>query len=369
MYGAKPFQQSTDVAMPKSRRDLSDILRAVMIIEAVSDRRPGVSSDDIEKAIGIVKQAKDTGTRRFSSRRVAKGRRGDHGLAPETLEKILSLEPDAWPVCSPIIWELVRFGRFDLQNPDLYYKALSKPVHNALHLQTSFLGVQRLGTLFNPVTLVQLRYLTVLGTLDAVTALWKLLLEAIEGGDNTVLTIASHIPPALAIFYRRPEGKRTAILLFARMRQLILDQVQFDGLELSLSSYNLAAFAERACAWKLPEFGILHHSALRDEARRRRLGSPVGAQKAGEPERRSLPTHRALPDLPDEVLEWLERARPRMRKVRRRPIKWTKWTGRAPWPIDAIAQSHLSSTTWGEYAIAQFKKELGDYFFADTPRG
>ena len=244
-------QQTTGVAMPKSKRDLTDILRSVMLIEAVSDRRSSLSSDEIEKAIGMVKQAKDTGTRRFSSQRVAKSRRGDHGLAPETLEKILSLDPDAWPVCSPIIWELLRFGRFDLQNPDLYYKAISKPVHNALHLQTSFFGVRRLGTLFNPITFVQLRYLALLGTLDAVTALWKILLEAIRRGDNTVLMIASHIPPALAIFYGRPEGKRTAILLFARMRQLILDRVQFGGLELSLSGYCLADFAERATSTPL----------------------------------------------------------------------------------------------------------------------
>lgn len=353
--------------MPKSKRDLSDILRAVMIIEAVSDRRPSVSSDEIEKAIGMVKQAKDTGTRRFSSQRVAKSRRGDHGLAPETLEKILSLEPDAWPECSPIIWELLRFGRFDLQNPELYYKAISKPVHNALHLQTSFLGVRRLGTLFNPVTFVQLRYLALLGTLDAVTALWKLLLEAVEESNDKVFMIASHIPPALAMFYRRAEGKRTAILLFARMRQLILDRVQFDGEELSLSGYDLAAVADRACTWEFPDLGMLHHSALRTEARTRWLGSRAEVKETGEPARRGLPAHYTLPDLPGNVMEWVERERAPLRKVRSRPIKSTKWVDPAPWPIEAIKVPHPSGASWGKYAIAQFKAELGDYFCADVP--
>jgi hypothetical protein len=356
-----------NVAMPKSKRDLADLLRAVMVIEAVSDRRPSASSDDIEKGLGMVRQAKETGSRRISSGRIAQSRRGDHGLHPKTLERILELEPDAWPVCSPIIWELVRFGRFHLLHPDLYYEAISKPVHNLLHLRTLLFGVQRLGSLFNPVTLVQLRCLVALGTLDAVTALWKLLLEAVEEGNNNILMIASHIPPALAMFHRRAEGKRTAILLFARMRQLILDRVKFDGEELSLSGYDLAAVAGRACTWALPDFGMLHHSALRNEARTRWPGPRVEAKETGGPARRGLASHYTLPDLPGNVMEWIERERAPLRKVRSRPIKSAKWTGRAPWPIEAINLPHPSGASWGKYAIAQFKAELGDYFCVDVP--
>lgn len=363
-YEANPLLLNTDVAMPKSKRDLADLLRTVMIIEAVSARRPSMSADNIEKAIGNVKQAKDTGTRRFSSRRVAKGRRGDHGLDPKTLAKVLSLEPEAWPKCSSIIWQLVRSGQFDLPHPDVYYDELSNPVYNLLHLQALVFGPWPLGTIENPVTLVQLRCLVVLGTLDAVTALWKLLIEAVEAGNDKILLIATYIPPALAMFYRRPEGKRTAILLFARMRQLILDRVRFDGVELSLSRYDLAAVADQAPSWELPKFGMLRHSALRDQASVRWLGS--SAEALGEPLRSGLPGDFRLPDPPDEVLDWFERALPRVRKVRRRPTTWAKWTGRVPWPIDVINQPHPSKASWGEYAIAQFKKELGDYFFADA---
>lgn len=353
--------------MPKSKRDLADLLRSVMIIEAVSDRRSSTSSDDIEKYLGMVKQAKDTGLRRISSRRIAQARRGDHALCPKTRERVLGLEPDAWPVCSPIIWELVRSGHFDLPHPDLYYKALSKPVHNLLHLRTLVFGVQRLGSLCNPVTLVHLRCLAVLGTLDAITALWKLLLEAVEEGNDTALMIASHVPPALAMFYRRAEGKRTAILLFARMRQLILDRIQFDGVELSLSGYDLAAAADRACSWEFPDLGMLHHSALRNEARTRWLESRAEAKETGKPARHGLPGIDRLPDLPGKVMEWVERARAPLRKVRSRPINSAKWTGRAPWPIEAINLPHPSGVSWGKYAIAQFKTELGDYFWEDVP--
>lgn len=76
--------------MPKSKRDLADLLRSVMIIEAVSDRRSSTSSDDIEKYLGMVKQAKDTGLRRISSRRIAQARRGDHALCPKTRERVLA---------------------------------------------------------------------------------------------------------------------------------------------------------------------------------------------------------------------------------------------------------------------------------------
>ncbi|WP_157511115.1 hypothetical protein [Frateuria sp. Soil773] len=353
--------------MPKSKRDLADLLQSVMIIEAVSDRRPSASSDNIEVALGLVKQVRDTNKRRFSSGRVTQSRRGDHALRPETLKEVLSLEPEAWPVCSDIIWPLLRSGRFELLHPDLYYKGLSKPVHTVLHFKTSTFSFGPLGAVFNPVTLGHVSCLAVLGTLDAVTALWKLLIEAIENGDHTVLMIARHIPPALAMFYRRPEGRRTAIVLFARMRQLILDRVQVDGIELSLSNYDLAAVADGTSSWGLPSLGAPHHPAFPKEAETRSLVSPVEGKEAAKPVRHGLPSHRGPPELPKEALKWLERACAPIRKVRRRRITGAKWTGRAPWPIDVINQPHPSHAAWGDYAIAQFKKELGDYFFAGAP--
>lgn len=380
--------------MPKSKRDLADLLRSVMAIEAVSGRRSSVSSDDIEKGLGMVKQAKDTGSRRISSRRIAQARRGDHALGPKIYQKVLELAPHAWPECSPIIWELVRSGRLHSQNADEYYSTISKQIHSLLHLRTTAFGLQRLGWIFNPVTFDHLRCLVALGTLDAVTALWKLLIEADDEGSDKVLAIASYIPPALATFYRRPEGRRTAILLFARMRQLILDRVQWGGRELSLCDYDLRAVADRAFSWALPPMEIPHGSELRRKTQDRSLLSPAEVEKTEQLVQAALrsrylrrdmavgkavtlagPTgevrpvrvgRRGLPDIPSEVAEWIERERAPLRQVGNRSPKSAKWADPAPWPIDVINLPHPSGTKWGKYAIAQFKGALGDYFCADA---
>ncbi|MFC4761756.1 hypothetical protein ACFO8R_01300 [Dyella koreensis] len=371
--------------------DFASVLESVMAIEAISSAMPRASSEVIEDELGMVKERQD-GPGRVSSGRIAKSRRGDHGLDAQVLQRLIQLKPRAWPWCNPFIWELMRSGQLPMQDEEVRYNTFSEQVHKLLHVRTMMFGIQRVGSgSFQPVTLHHLRCLVMVGTLDAIAALWMLLIQAVAKGSDDILVIASHIPPALAMFYRRPEGQRTAVLLFARMRQLILDRVRTDVHELSLCRYDLPAVANRAMAWTLPALEIPHHSALHRKMagastlsraqeetiermmsaslRKRRTGRAVVTEKivtlalTGD----VRPAHRGmvgLPEVPSDVVEWIECSRAPLRRIGRRSAKVTQWVHPAQWPLALINQPHSSGVCWEKKAVAMFKEELGDYLCA-----
>lgn len=85
------------------------------------------------------------------------------------------------------------------------------------------------------------------GTLDAVAALWSLLLEAkAEDSHEIAWQCARHMPPALALAAQNRPVRRVALPIFARIRQLALDALNFNGQKLQLSRYELLRVSESA---------------------------------------------------------------------------------------------------------------------------
>lgn len=378
--------------MPK-KRDLADILESVMIIEATSAYMPRPSSDAIEVKIGMVKQAKATEGRRLSSGRITKARRGDHRLELPTIQKLLDIDRQIWPECSPLIWELIRSGKLNPLTEAGCYSTLSASVRKLLPAPPERFGILRKGGDPHALTTPHhLRCLVAAGTLDTITALWMLLIQADAAGSDNVLLIASYIPPALAMFCRRPEGRRTAIFLFARMRQSILDRVQWGGQELSLCGYDLHAAATRAAFWPTPAVEIPHKPNLCNEPPRIKKLSPAELEaidRLVQSARRSRfakrvvhtgkvvtvdslherqPAHMARtepPGLPNQLVEWIERERAPLRRAGSRPPNAAKWAYPARSPLTLANQPHPSGATWGKKAITLFNRELEAYLGAD----
>ena len=391
----KPFGAGEEMVLIDRQyrpHDLASLLESVMAIEAVSSVMPRPSSHVIESKLGFVKpRLHAAGV--HSSGRIAKSRKGAHGLEPQTLQKLMRLYPSALPPCSELIWQLIRSGELHEQDYQERYKTFSGHVYKLLHVRMMVWGKQCVGEwLGGPVTLDHLRCLVTVGTLDAIAALWMLLIRAIEDRADNVLDIASHIPPALALFYRRPEGRRTAVLLFARMRKLILDSLQANGYELSLCRYNLAAAADGAVPWTLPAMEIPYARQLgrksrppsalpelpkeildlytRRHRKRHFAEVPAPAQSVNRPpttESSNKPhlsqaSESGLLDLPSDVVEWIERWRAPLRHAGRRPAQAPKWAHSWLRPGHLINQSQTSYASWGPKAIAVFEYELGDFF-------
>lgn len=83
------------------------------------------------------------------------------------------------------------------------------------------------------------------GSIDAVAVIWSLLLEAAaDGSQEIVWQCARHLPPALALTAQCRSVRRIALLIFARIRQLTLDGLTFDGRTLELAQYELLSVAD-----------------------------------------------------------------------------------------------------------------------------
>lgn len=102
----------------------------------------------------------------------------------------------------------------------------------------------------------KLLQLCFLGTLDGVAVLWLLLSEAVRTKQNMALAlrIGAHLPPALALYARTsPAYARIAVLIFARLRQLVLDPLRADNEAFAFEGYDLRRAANEARDWPDPE--------------------------------------------------------------------------------------------------------------------
>ena len=97
----------------------------------------------------------------------------------------------------------------------------------------------------------QLLQLCFAGTLDGVTALWLMLGEAVSAKSLALgQKIGTYLPPALALYaVTSPAHQRIAVLIFARLRQLVLDDLQADGQVFALAGYDLCQAASEAKKW------------------------------------------------------------------------------------------------------------------------
>lgn len=316
-----------------------------MLIEGLSNLLPRPSSHIIEEKLGWVKKRRKSPDKEgrehvgsLNSGRIAKARKGDHGLSPRTIQELQHLCRGKVPYCSPVIWELIRSNTVEEHRKAEPYKSLSDAAFNITHCDTIF-AVQRLGGhSARSLTHHDVLRLAALGNLDAITALWLLLNDAIADRAASALLIASYIPPALALLYRRPEGRRIAVLLFARMRQLILDSVSVGNRELSLCRYSVIRAAEAAS--KRPAFD----------------------DDAATMPKRMLEQREVHPDVPNSVADWFKQWCAPTRMSRPSGTSRTKWANPALRPKNLINHGQPDFAYWGQAAQASFQAELKDYW-------
>ena len=237
------------------------------------------------------------------------------------------------------LWGLVRTGQLPCEGGDRGYGKLDDAaywtVREPLVLTN---GVRGLTWPVLHMTEDGLVRLAAQGSVDAVAALWMLLLEdsGSERDPKEILIIATYIPPAIALLSLSPVGLRVARLLFARIRQLVLDSLVYDGYQLSLERYDLAKVTETVTGWSPGCIG----SANPYKDRR----------KGAEP-------------TPSAIHDWMERSRAPLRKIRRQPAK-------PRWRVDLSPSAHTTErrfklehlSVMHANAIAISKAELKDYW-------
>jgi hypothetical protein len=193
---------------------------------------------------------------------VTRLRRVDIMLSQAMRLKLLGHYPALENVVDSPIWELSRamalrarhetrerntdgFSEEDIAG---YAAALGPAVVHAI--DTGFFGSILGGAIrYGPrPTDAELTRVALLGTFDAVAALWILVLRQadIDHKIADALHVARYIPPALALLLRSDEGRRVALFLFAHMRQTTLDVLRADEMGLVLHEYDLVAAARSA---------------------------------------------------------------------------------------------------------------------------
>ncbi len=152
------------------------------------------------------------------------------------------------------LWAMLRELRM---LSDGEYKALEPASRAAFHLRHCWIFKDPRSPLEEVA-----RNLAACGTFDAVAALSSLLLEAENGGrPDLAFHCARHLPAAIALLGASPMGHRVALLILARLRQVCLDRMCWQGQRLALSDYDLPAL--RASAGRLPPL-VLGHTVWRE---------------------------------------------------------------------------------------------------------
>jgi hypothetical protein len=166
-------------------------------------------------------------------------------LRESTLQLVVDKLPGAMPALAPLLWSLIH-GSLWL-SPALI-DTLDDAAFWSMHVRPLLIPFPML---IERMTEDRLRALTTLGSLDAVAALWCVLLAAIEDKRDTDALIASrYLPPAIALLSCRAETQRIAPLIFARCRQLVLDRVSAAEMRLDLFEYDLSRAARSALGWQ-----------------------------------------------------------------------------------------------------------------------
>ncbi|OOG41405.1 hypothetical protein B0E51_06795 [Rhodanobacter sp. C05] len=301
---------------------------------------PTHSAHAVEKRLGWVDgRSSEAGNQ--NSGRIAKARVGKHVLQEGTLATLALQFDDVSSAIRSPLWDLVRTGSFSENLGGDDYGVLNDAAYWAIHVPIPFISAERgRSWLIERPTEDQLAKLAAQGSLDAVAALWMLILDSGKSKSDLkqIFTIATYIPPTLALLSLSPVGLRIARLLFARIRQQTLDNLTFDGYQLSLGHYDLAKVAGTVTGW-----------------------SP-GCIGPANPYTKERGRVEAEP-LPSVIHDWLERSRAPMRKVRRQPAK-------PRWRVDLSPSAHTIErrfelehpSVMHPRAISICKAELKDYW-------
>lgn len=304
---------------------------------------PTHSAHAVEKLLGWV-DGRNSKAGRKNSGRIAKARTGKHVLPERTLARLVLCCGVVSPVTRSPLWELVRTGRFPEGLGGDDYGMLNDAAYWVIHVPIPLISAVRgRAWLVDRITEDRLVRLVAQGSLDAVAALWMLILDGGKAKSDLkrIFTIATYIPPTLALLSLSPAGLRVARLLFARIRQLTLDHLTFDGYQLSLERYDLAKVAGTVTGWSPGCVG------------------PANPYKKIGGRAKIVPT-------PLAILDWIERSRAPVRKVRRQPAK-------PRWRADLSPSEHTTErrfelehfSVMHPKAIGICKAELKEYWAPD----
>jgi hypothetical protein len=217
------------------RGDLAGLLNSMALAEGAVAASPTQRAHAVEKSAGWV-YARKADEGEVDSRRIARARRGSLVLQAKSRNRLQACLPCISVATCPLLWELVRGRALAIDDA---MATLSDQAFWCLH--DAAIRWRVFGRPKAPLTDDDLAQLALQGTYEAVAVLWLLVTGAPSsgwpGGDK--IHIARYLPPALAVLSSRPSAARVAYVLFARIRQLTLDDLFGEQGWLWLATYDL----------------------------------------------------------------------------------------------------------------------------------
>lgn len=215
-------------------KDFASTLMTVACVEALllSDRTATPYAWE-KKTYGAIDRFYGSGPKTRGS--MARNRSGQVVVLPKRLTEWATGRPGVAEVAGSPLWLMLREQQ---QWSDAQWLALEPASRLVLHEYLSLVNEYRR----RPMDSTLPRRLAACGTFDGIAALWKLLLDAqSDGRRELAFDCARHLVAAVTLLGATPVGNRVAFPILARIRQLGLDQVRWEGRVLSLSDYDLPA--------------------------------------------------------------------------------------------------------------------------------
>ena len=228
---------------PRIARDAAGMLRVIAMIDTVLAAPGCASAYAVEKKLKWPVRARCNDSGPKTPGLISKYRTGEHLPAVPTLRQLESSFPLVRPVSQSCLWGLLRHG---LRGSAIdFWAALEsldddafRVTHASLFPESRSMRLTSLG-LARPTTRT-LQELVALGSVDAIAALVLLGTVAFARvGEECRKLALRHVPPALAVFSETPTGSRVAPLVFACLRQTVLDDARIDGKRLRLDDYDI----------------------------------------------------------------------------------------------------------------------------------
>lgn len=226
---------------------------------------------------------------------LARNQSGQVVFSQPRLEELSRTRLGVLQSAKSILWEMLRRPRV-LSTEEM--RALDPIVDLVVNEHLWLLGGVRRARVDEEL----LQRLAACGTLDAVAAMWSLLLEAEASGKaETAFLCARYLPVTVALLGVLPVGQRVAFLILARLRQQCLDRISWQGRRLALVDFDLMGL--QASASRLPPLELMRDRFMRSR------------HVAKWPVHPSAALSKKL-FVPEERMQWVINALPRTRGTR-----------------------------------------------------
>lgn len=341
-----PSKKSDDPdheVIPRDPYDFANILRTVVCTEQLLCERWPHSCHDLEqhfKPDSIKSRGTKAGDQ--SSGIFAKHRRGDCVPLLPLRQLIGVAYPNVRQLQRSHLWAFLRDGVMPI---DSFYQQVMKLDDRAFWTLYSSLppfNGSRRTLIFKRIVTDDLLYqLAGQGSPDALLALIALLLDAKKLPNSLfALRIGQFIPATISLLSVRGPFVRVGPLILARLRQLVLDDLAYEGQQLSLAHYDVHGLAKKTQDWETTK----KPDGISDDAYIRQLND---AMRKDEPLERSAFVEALLPTFCPV-------------KRNKKTPKWRRTV--APHVITDIETMAESDTTFTKKALDIFEATLGAYW-------